>query len=173
MSNVWSRYSSICFHLGDNMSTCSLVSGWGWNDKEQSRLSHKCLFSIDLRYPGRIVDGAPHGPSLVPARLAIARGATTVFQVGEVLRSKRFFLCRRHCSFWLGVSIREILGNDQGARYDKGNVERAGAGHGWKRLRPNWASKDSTELHLPPRETHVINRVLRQARPSPSKMKPR
>ena len=134
------------------------------NDIQENRPSYKCLFSIDLGDPGRIVDGAPYRPSLVPARLAVARWATAVVQVGAVCSDKRFFLCRRHCCFWLRFNSRgEILRNDQGAGEEQVKVERAGSGHGWKRLWHNWVAVDSTQLHLPPIQTHVINRVLRQA----------
>ena len=61
--------------------TCSPVSDvqeGGNNDIQQTRSSYGCLFSIDLRDPGRVVDGAPSGPSLVLARLTVSRGATAV-----------------------------------------------------------------------------------------------
>ena len=76
----------------------------GVNNIQQNRSSNGCLFSIDLGDPGRIVDGAPYGPSLVLARLAVARGTTAVLQVGAVCSNKRFFLrSRRHCTFLLRV----------------------------------------------------------------------
>ena len=148
----------------------------GVNNIQQNRSSNGCLFSIDLGDPGRIVDGPPYGPSLVLARLAIARWATAVVQVGAVC-SKRSFLSSRHCSFWLRFNRREeILRNDEGAGDEQGKVEHTGGCHDWKRLWFNWVAVDSTQLHLPPIETHVINRVLRQAPPAqaPSvEMKPR
>ena len=147
------------------MSTCSRVSDvWlGGNNIQENRPSYECLFSIDLWDPGRIVDGPPYGLSLVLARLAVARWATAVVQVGAVW-SKRSFLSSRHCSFWLRVNRREeILRNDQGAGDEQRKVERTRGCHGWKRLWPNWVAEESTQLHLPPIETHVINRVLRQA----------
>ena len=147
MSNVLSRYSSIiCFHFEGDMSVHLFTGVWcergGSNNiQQQNRSSYGCLFSIDLADPGRIVDGAPYyRPSLVLARLAVARGTTAVLQVGAVCSNKRFFLCRprRHCSFVLRVISRrsgEVLRNHEGAGDDEQvKGERAGAGHCWKRL---------------------------------------
>ena len=124
------------------------------NNIQQNRSSYGCLFSIDLGDPGRIVDRGPYGPSLVLARLAVARGTTAVLQVGAVCSNKRFFLrSRRHCSILLGVSRRsgEVLRNHQAEGNDEQvKMECTGAGHGWKRLWPNWVAVDSTLLHLPP-----------------------